>query len=170
MKHRTREEAGCGRKDRRASRRTRQGRARTGKEGKRRSSACSKATASRRAPRCTICASEARARQRLLKTRACMAMTATSGVASAKNAVCKARGYRPIEGRVKKVRLKRGRDSERTRSCLTSDHSRDSIRPSVRPTPTPRGIEKRQTSRSCILTGHRKGYGATICEGAHKNT
>ena len=37
-----------------------------------------------------------------------------------------------MEGRGKKVRLKRGRDSERTRSCLTSDHSRDSIRPSTR--------------------------------------
>ena len=61
-----------------------------------------------------------------------MTTTATSGVASAKNAVYKARGYCPIEGRVKKARLKRGRDSERTRSCLTSDHSRDSNRPSTR--------------------------------------
>ena len=99
-----------------------------------------------------------------------MATTATSGVASAKNAACKARGYRPIEGRVKKVRLKHGRDRERTRSCLTAVHSRDSIRPSARPTLTSRGKEKRQTSRSCILTGHRKRHRATICEGAHTNT
>ena len=54
-------------------------------EGKRRSSASSKATASRRAPRCTTCASEARARQRRLKIGACMTTTATSGVASATN-------------------------------------------------------------------------------------
>ena len=170
MKHRPREEAGCEGKT--GGHRVEQGRGRgmTGKEGKRQRSASSKATASRRAPRCTICASEARSRQRRLKTRACMATTATSGVALAKNAVCKARGYRPIEGRVKKDRLKHGRDSERTRSCLTAGHGRDSIRKSARPTPTPRGIEKRQTSRSCILTGHRKGYGATICEGAHTNT
>ena len=112
----------------------------------------SKATASRRAPRGTIGASEAHSRQRRLKTRACMATTATSGVASAKNAVCKARGYRPIEGCVKKVRLKHGRDRERTRSCLTAGHSRDSIRPSARPTLTYRGKEKRQTENVCLTT------------------
>ena len=52
-----------------------------------------------------------------------MAMTATSGVASAKNAACKALGYHPIEGRVNKVRLKHGRDRERTSSCLTAGYS-----------------------------------------------
>ena len=152
-------------------------------EGKRLSSASIKATASRRAPRCTTCASEARTRQRRLKIGACMTSTATSGVASAQTAVCKARGYRLIEGCVKKVRLKRGRDSERTRSCPTADHSNGSLRGArskpTRPTPTtsvqgtkkhpkPRVIEKRQTARSCISKGHRKVYGATICEWAHK--
>ena len=152
-------------------------------EGKRRSSASSKATALRRAPRCTTCASEARARQRRLKIGACMTTTATSGVASEQTAVCKARGYRPIEGHVKKICLKRGRDSERTRSCPTAETVFDRLRGArskpTRPTPTtsvqgtkkhpkPRRIEKRQTARSCISTGHRKVYGATICEGAHK--
>ena len=71
-----------------------------------------------------------------------MAMTATSGVVSAKNAVCKARGYRPIEESVKKVRLKHGRDRERTSACVTAGYSRDSILPSARPTLTPKGKEK----------------------------
>ena len=95
-----------------------------------------------------------------------MATTATSGVASAKNAVCKARGYRPIEGRVKKVRLKHGRDRERTRSCLTAGHSRDSIRPSARPTLTYRGKEKRQTDNVHLTTVYRNGMRGAKCEGA----
>ena len=99
-----------------------------------------------------------------------MAMTATSGVVSAKNAACKARGYRPIEGRVKKVSLKHGRDRERTSACVTAGYSRDSILPSVRPTLTPIGKENRQTSRACVLTGHKKIHRATICEGVHTNT
>ena len=99
-----------------------------------------------------------------------MAMTATSGVASAKNAACKARGYRPIEGRVKEVHLKHGRDRERTSSCLTAGYSIDSILPSARPTLTSIGKEKRQMSRARVLTGHRKRHRATVCEGAHTNT
>ena len=99
-----------------------------------------------------------------------MAMTATSGVVSAKNAACKARGYRPIEERVKKVRLKHGRDRERTSACVTAGYSRDSILPSARPTLTPIGKEKRQTSRARVLTGHKKIHRATICEGVYTNT
>ena len=56
-----------------------------------------------------------------------MTMTATSGVVSAKNAVFNARGYRPIEERVKKVRLRHGRDRERTSVCMVAGHSRDNM-------------------------------------------
>ena len=99
-----------------------------------------------------------------------MAMTATSAIVSAKNAACKARGYRPIEEREKKVRLKHGRDRERTSACVTAGYSRDSILPSARPTLTPKGKEKRQTSRARVLTGHKKRHKATICEGVYTNT
>ena len=74
-----------------------------------------------------------------------MATTATSGVVSAKNAVFNARGYCPIEERVKKVRLKHGRDMERTSACVTAGHSRDSILSSARPTLIPKGKEKKKT-------------------------
>ena len=140
MTHRPREEAGCEGKT--GGYCVEQGRAEPGLAKKASGGGLQAARQLPRAPRCTIGASEAWSRQRRLKTRACMATTATSGVASAKNAVCKARGYRPIEGRVKKVRLKHGRDRERTRSCLTAGHSRDSSRPSARPTITYRGKEK----------------------------
>ena len=56
-----------------------------------------------------------------------MTMTATSGVVSAKNVVFNARGYRPIEERVKKVRLRHGRDRKRTSVCMAAGHSRDNI-------------------------------------------
>ena len=56
-----------------------------------------------------------------------MTMTATSGVVSAKNAVLNARGYRPIEERVKKVRLLHGRDRERTSVCMVVGHRRDNM-------------------------------------------
>ena len=66
----------------------------------------------------------------------------------------------------KKVRLKHGRDRERTRSCLTAGHSRDSIRPSARPTLTYRGKEKRQTDNVCLTTVYRNGMRGAKSEGA----
>ena len=97
-----------------------------------------------------------------------MTMTATSGVVSAKNAVFNARGYRPIEERVKKVRLKHGRDRERTSACTAAGHIIDSILSSARPTLVPK--EKRQSSRVRVLTEHQKRHKVTICDGVHTNT
>ena len=81
-----------------------------------------------------------------------MTMTATSGVVSAKNAVFNARGYLPIEERVKKVRLKHGRDRERTSACMAAGHSIDSILSSARPTLVPKG--KKNDSRQGYTKTH----------------
>ena len=83
------------------------------------------------------------------KTQACMTMTATSGVVSAKNAVFNARGYLPIEERVKKVRLKHGRDRERTSACMAAGHSIDSILSSAKPTLVPKG-KKNDSRQGCV--------------------
>ena len=77
-----------------------------------------------------------------------MTMTATSGVVSAKNAVFNARGYLPIEERVKKVRLKHGRDRERTSACMAAGHSIDSILSSARLTLT-QG-KKNDSRQGCV--------------------
>ena len=49
------------------------------------------------------------------------------GSSLGENAVFNARGYRPIEERVKKVRLRHGRDRKRTSVCMAAGHSRDNI-------------------------------------------
>ena len=79
-----------------------------------------------------------------------MTMTATSGVVSAKNAVFNARGYLPIEERVKKVRLKHGRDRERTSACMAAGHSIHSILSSARPTLVPKGKKTTVVKGACI--------------------
>ena len=78
-----------------------------------------------------------------------MTMTATSGVVSAKNAVFNARGYRPIEERVRKVRLRHGRDRKRTSVCMAAGHSRDNILWSARPILVPKG-KKNYSRQGCV--------------------
>ena len=70
----------------------------------------------------------------------------------------------------KKVRLKHGRDRERTSACTAAGHRIDSILSSARPTLVPKGKKKRQSSRVRVLTGHQKRHKVTICDGVHTNT
>ena len=96
-----------------------------------------------------LCASEARLKQRLTENTSVYDHDSDLGSSLGEKRSFQCTRLPSYRRACKKVRLKHGRDRERTSACMAAGHSIDSILSSARPTLVPKG-KKNDSRQGCV--------------------